>query len=360
MINKIKSKLIDFDPSSAILTSSLKVVVTMILSSTIALHVLNLNQIVVTWNFVYIFFAATSVLLGNVGVRKKAFIYYSISFIYVLFLASELNAYSYFGMVLVVLLSFLVFFVRRFGEEFVIFPPMVMLVFAISLIQIPIPFKMFDELLVSVGISFVIFYFVVIEFMSWDTPRELRALVRQFLKEFYMNSRNYHSFLSVQHNTLLFLSPEASIVKLREESDKLYSMGSKWIIKESRKIVWERIWAYNYMCTNQVLTLREGILKIYELEESKLNEKTEKFEDIIIRLLAFLRVVVYSHENEAEVERHYKLILKTLDELSKELFEDSDLRADTDELKLYMDLWFSVKKSTILLYKVNKNIQLLK
>ncbi|NOQ30027.1 MAG: hypothetical protein GQ570_02765 [Helicobacteraceae bacterium] len=360
MINRIKSKFIEYDPAFEKLFISARVLLTMALSLFIFEYILCFDRSVTTWIAIFVFFAAITTAFGKYALRKKVLLYYVLSFIVALFLASLLNPYSVLGMSVTVSVAFFAFYIRRFGEEFLLFPPMITLIFTISLMQLPIPLNKFDQLIAIVGVSALLYYLILFRFSYWDTPKELKRLIYQFLKELYSNSRNYHTTLNSESSSLFYLSPKLSIIKLKQESQKFYTMGNKWIIDTERKEHWESIWAYNYIITKRVLNLRESMNQLAKLDQSNYPTYIEELQNVNTLFFSLLRTLAYLPNEKETLKMQYDLILQKLDKLSEEFFENKDLNIEAQELKVYVDVWFAMRKITVLLYKVSENVQLLK
>ena len=246
-VAKILDKYSNQDPARVMRDGTIKSA--LIIFSFLAIaFVFGLNNNLMVLCILFMANLAASVLSGGIEVKRKVFFMYIVSAIFMMNISTYLHPFFEKDFMFVLPLTFVAFWVRRFGEPFLIFPLMIVVMTCICFIKFPL----FDYNVVSFNIWVIIislaFYIVLIKRYKLISKQEIQYVVSIFLRSFvkmYQETYDKSKFRKYTQTKIL----ERSHKKF-ENIVALQSQGLM-LLKKEQKESW-RFFCYNMILINRL------------------------------------------------------------------------------------------------------------
>ncbi|MDA7742291.1 hypothetical protein N8865_01675 [Francisellaceae bacterium] len=341
-----KPKFLKNDPGNMILRMVFKLFVTMCLFIIIGYFLIGLNKPTLIWSCFYIAFAAISCSKGSSECRRKIFVQYSIAFIIAILIAGIIHPYFYAIIFSIIIGSFFAYWVRRFGAMYMMFPSFILICYMISAIQLPIEKGGYIQALTGMILAGGLFYLIVLKWLPWDMPKQLKQISENFLKDVYVQVRKslhdtYPSKKGMEQNEQMLL----------EQSHSFHDKGSLWIIRPERKDNWLQIWS------DMDAIIRRFFIIIRNKPEITQKDLQRKYHHATMIALLMLRNLFYS-KNRALHLHYQEKLLAYCEEIAQHLmkFECETYIPDIELLACY-DTLASLRKLSILLSLMKRYIR---
>ena len=231
-----------------------KTMIVMISFLLIGYFLLNLKENILIWGCFYIAFAAISCAKGNIGQRKRIFIYFTVTIIISLWIASIVYPFKTISIGLIIIYCTGAFWVRKFGDEFTYFPVYSALIFMISVIQLPIRTAEFQTLSEALILSAIIFYIAILLWWPWDTPKQLKNLISTYIDQLYIYSKEHF----INHSVLTIDPINEFSMSINKINDK----GENWIANKNTQKHWHHVCSEINILIKSVDSLTNNIKKI--------------------------------------------------------------------------------------------------
>jgi len=342
---RFKPKFLKNDPGKMVLLMTFKIVLIMVLFLSLGHFLFSFNRTTLIWGCFYLAFAAISCAFGEISQRKKIFIYYTATVIIALWLAALLFPYKTIAIFVIIFFCFIAFWVRRFGEAFIMFPPFVTLIFMISVIQLPIEIERFSSMGLSILLAAIIFYGITLYWLPWDTPRQLKALIHNFALLLYTRAR------------LRFLYPPKSFKDslrhyraLLEEISLTHDKGERWIINKDRKKHWQHIWSELNTLTRLMRLLIVNVPKMKCTYYRENSHKSIKY------ILLMIRTMLYDNGND-KLSLYDTKLNEITAQMKTRLFQHSETdNLSIEEATLLHEILFTIQKIPVIISMVNAHV----
>ncbi len=269
------------DPGAHVLSIVAKVGVIMFIYFLFAWS-MGLVYEVIIWVFYFLAFAAMVCEVGDIYSRRKIFILFWCGFSVALSMSYWLHPYKIMSFAMVVMCAYVAFWLRKYGGVYKTFPGYLVIVLAISAIQLPVVPAHLVQLylsLIAVGISFFILILVL---RPWDTPRQLLRVLQMHAVLLQKESKY------CLENILKISGEEFNLNRAQKELSKrletLHGKGASWIISPKRKLVWHK-------CYSRYHTLMQSIFRILFFYQALLKKQSTVADDIAKK--AALKDIVY-------------------------------------------------------------------
>jgi hypothetical protein len=247
-VSKLLDQYAEQDPVHVMRDGTIKSAL-IIFSFAILSSIFNLNDNLMVLNLLFIANLAASVLSGSIEIKRKVFIMYTVSAIFVMNVSTYVHPFFEKHFMYILPLVFLGFWVRRFGEAFNIFPVMLLVVTCICFIKFPL----FDYNVVSFNIWSIFiaiaFYFVLIRKHKSIENKDIDYVITTFIQSFvtlYQETYEKSQFRKYTQTRVL----ERSQSKF-ENIISLQTHGLM-ILKNDQKDDW-RYFCYNLILINRLL-----------------------------------------------------------------------------------------------------------
>ncbi len=236
------------DPGAHVLSMVIKVGAIMIVYFLIAWR-FGLVYEVIIWVFYFLAFAAIVCAVGDIYSRRKIFLWFLAGFALALTASYWLYPYKLLSFTLLIICAYYAFWVRKYDPIFNQFPGYLVIVLAISSIQLPVLKQDLIQLYISLLCVGSAFFVLVLMLRPWDTPRQLLRVL-QMHAILLQNETRYILRMAFDVNTGVF-----DIDKTQKEVNKrlitLHDKGASWIILPKRKIAWHKCYGhYNSLVQN--------------------------------------------------------------------------------------------------------------
>ena len=236
------------DPGAFVLTMVAKVAIVMIIYCSLALT-LNLPHEVIVWTLYFLSFVAMACAVGDIGTRRKIFLLFLIGFSLILSFSEPLHRLNEFALIIVLIVAtYGAFWLRKFGVAFRLFPGYLVIVLALSSMQLPITNIMIPYLILSLFFSGGLFFLLALLWLPWDTPSQLKKLLRNNMFEIQSTMKQVFNCIGHKKNNISGIL-EAQNAAL-ERANIMQNKGSSWIITEQRKELW------HINCSHYMLSIR--------------------------------------------------------------------------------------------------------
>ncbi|QIW10429.1 hypothetical protein [Francisella sp. LA112445] len=244
--SQIYHKYIDQDPTRIFRDGALKsaLILFVFLAITIFLEV---NKNVIILGILFIANMTAAILTGSIESKKKAF------FLYVFFSVIAINISPYVHLLLeknVLLflpIIFVAFWIRRFGEAFLIFPVMLVIMMSICFFRFPLEADKHIEFTFTALLIVVAFYILVISQYKVISYSETQAIISSFFKVF--NKSYLEKFENVKYRNFT----KAKIIKFSQEKMKTVISLQNHGLMALKKADHEH---WRYFCHNIILLNR--------------------------------------------------------------------------------------------------------
>lgn len=226
------------DPGAFVLIMVAKVAIVMIIYCSLAL-LINLPHEVIVWTLYFLSFVAMACAVGDIHTRRKIFLLFLIGFNLILNLSAYLHHLNEFELIIfLIAATYSAFWLQKFGVAFRLFPGYLVIVLALSSMQLPITDIMLPYLLLSLLFSGGLFFLLALLWLPWDTPSQLKKLLRNNM--FEMQRTIKHVFNCIGHsknNINSILEAQSAAI---ERASIMQKKGNSWIIIEQRKELWQK------------------------------------------------------------------------------------------------------------------------
>ena len=302
---KYQPEFLKNDPGMMLLFMVFKVLMVMCSYLLIGYFFLNLKQNILIWGCFYIAFAAISCARGNITQRKKIFLYFSITVILSLWLAGVIYPYKLISIILIVVYCTGAFWIRKFGDEFIYFPVYSALIFMVSAIQLPIPPKDFSYISEALILAALLFYIGVLLWWPWDTPKQLKKLISNYIYQLYTYSKQHFINYSV-----LTIDP---INNLSHKINQINDKGESWISNQNTKKHWHHVCSELNILSSSINSLTKNLQKIPGCKYKKDINLALKYILLAIKYLIVTqskkKSIYYTNKASILIEDMQKLLL---------------------------------------------------
>ena len=130
------------------------------------------------WTFYFVAFAAVASAVGDIKTRRKIFIYFLIGFSLIITLSDILYQFYWLALFVLLVACYIAFWLRRCGAGFNLFPSYLVIVLAISSLQIPVPITDLPAIYISLIVVSMTYFLFILSKSTWGTPSQLKRLLR--------------------------------------------------------------------------------------------------------------------------------------------------------------------------------------
>ncbi|AJC48900.1 hypothetical protein IB642_03550 [Allofrancisella guangzhouensis] len=340
-VSEIYHKYIDQDPIKIFQDGAIKSAIIFFTFLLIA-EIFNFDKNLIIITILFIANLAASVLIGNIEVKRKAFFWYIVCAILILNISPYVHNIFEDGFMLIIVVVFLGFLVRGFGDTFNIFPIMIVVMSCICFIRFPLAtynHLSFTIVALLVGLAY---YILLISRYKPINSIDIEKIVREFFNIFVksyvdtFDKAKYRRFtqtkvLEVSHNKL------NNIISLQ-------SHGLMFIRKNNQdnwRYFCHNLILFNRLSAKFVLTYKKislGYIRLGFKDASEAQILAENLEKIFKQTLALLPQTQQEHsvleKKKKEIDYlKYKLEIAYIekyqkDQQKKKLLFDSILLLD--------------------------------
>ena len=188
-----------------------------------------------------------AILTGSIESKKKAF------FLYVFFSVIAINISPYVHVILdknILLflpIIFVAFWMRRFGEAFLIFPVMLVIMMSICFFRFPLEVDKHIEFTLTAFLIVIAFYILIISQYKIITYSEMQVIINSFFKTF--NKSYIEEFENVKYRNFT----KVKIMKFSQEKMKTITYLQNHGLMSLKRSDHER---WRYFCHNIILLNR--------------------------------------------------------------------------------------------------------
>ncbi|ASG67654.1 hypothetical protein fh0823_03460 [Francisella halioticida] len=288
-LGEIYHKYADQDPTRVFRNAALKSALILFAFLTITIF-LEVNKNVIILEILFIANMTAAILTGSIESKKKAFFLYVFSSM----VAINISPYVYVILEKKILLFlpiiFIAFWIRRFGEAFLIFPVMLVIMMSICFFRFPLEADKHIEFTFLALLIVIAFYILIINRYKVMNYSEIRVIINSFFKTF--NKSYIEEFENVKYRNFT----KDKIIKFSQEKMKtVISLQNHGLmsLKRADHEYW-RYFCHNIILLNRlfekfILSYKKISLKYLNLafnetkEEQALINKLEKiFKETII------------------------------------------------------------------------------
>lgn len=269
---------------------------------------LNISLNVIIWSFYFLAFLSIVSAVGDIKTRRKVFVFFTCIFILVLTFSHFLHQFDYLTVSIILLGSYLAFWVRRFGPVFRIFPGYLIIVLAISSIQLPISNSHLLQLYVSIFFESIAFFILILVWTPWDTPKQLKRIIFSHSWLIIKESKKWLNMHSQSSSKVTFKGLDQSIKK---NFFIIETKGNSWIITSERKDLWHTICFEYKLLINNIYRM----VFFYEtLIDKQKNKKTLIFQKSNINTMIKLTINLFTNLFTTKSTQYF---LKSCEKYSK-------------------------------------------
>ncbi len=237
MIERFIYNLSKNDPGAHILAMVIKVACIMISYFLFAWSCGYAYEVMV-WSFYFLAFAAMACAVGDIKSRRQIFLYFAIGFAVCLSLSESLYPYKILSFLIVIISAYFAFWLRKFGGRFKLFPGYLVIVLAISSMQLPVLPNQLIELYISLVVVSIAFVILILWLRPWDTPKQLSRVLQIHAIMLQKEARFWLE--EITRTNKYQLDFKNGQKELNMALDTLHERGATWIISPIRKIAWHR------------------------------------------------------------------------------------------------------------------------
>ncbi len=343
------------DPGALILLMVGKVAICMVVYFAFAL-ILNLPYEVIIWTLYFLSFIALACAIGDVKTKKRIFFSFALSFLCILLFSDLLNLSRIAAFIIIIVASYFAFWLRKYGNSFQLFPGYLVIVLAISSMHLPVKAAMLWQLTLSLLFAGFLFYVLVIIISPWDTPNQLKSLIRQYVFDTQHVLRKLGMKLNDSENkTHEILALESYIL---ERAELMQKKGRSWILKPERKIYWDK----NCVDYHNLVILLCRIVSIYQsllLKPPKLIQPLTKEMQLQELILIALRmpVLAITLKEEGDFISRYENYESKLDFLQRYMItHQSEIKGSK---ALFYDLLIALESIVVTAKHLRRNFHAL-
>ncbi|MED7788986.1 hypothetical protein [Francisella sp. 19X1-34] len=245
-LNEIYHKYIDRDPTGAFRNAALKLALILFIFLAITIF-LGINENVIILDILFIANMTAAILTGSIESKKKAF------FLYVFFSVIAINISPYVHLLLdknfllFLPIIFIAFWIRRFGEAFLIFPVMLVIMMSICFFRFPLEADKHMEFTFTAFLIVLAFYTLLISQYKVIGYGEIQVIISGFFNVF--NKSYLEEFENVKYRNFT----KAKIIKFSKEKFNTVISLQNHGLMSLKKADHER---WRYFCHNIILLNR--------------------------------------------------------------------------------------------------------
>lgn len=251
------------DPGAHVLSMVIKVGAIMLIYFLIAWRLGFVYEVII-WVFYFLAFASIVCAVGDIYSRRKIFIWFLAGFALALTVSYWLHPYRLLSFSLLIICAYYAFWVRKYDHIFNQFPGYLVIVLAISSIQLPVLKQDLTQLYISLLCVGSAFFVLVLMLRPWDTPRQLLRVL-QMHAIFLQNETRHILHMAFDVNAGVF-----DIDKTQKEVNTrlitLHDKGASWIILPKRKVAWHKCYGHYHSLVQNTFRL---IFFYYTLSKRK-------------------------------------------------------------------------------------------
>ena len=229
------------DPGAHVLSMVIKVGVIMFVYFALAWG-FGLVYEVIIWVFYFLAFAAIVCAVGDIYSRRKIFILFLVGFSLALTISYWLHPYKLLSFVLLVICAYFAFWVRKYDAIYKTFPGYLVIVLAISSIQLPILKEDLPGLYISLLCVSGAFFVIVLMLRPWDTPRQLLRVLQ--MHAILLQNETRYILQKDSANDLQALDLDKTQKEINTRLLTLHDKGASWIILPKRKVAWHKCYGH--------------------------------------------------------------------------------------------------------------------
>ncbi|WP_440682350.1 hypothetical protein [Cysteiniphilum halobium] len=230
------------DPGAHVLSMVIKVGAIMLIYFLVAWR-FGLVYEVIIWVFYFLAFAAIVCAVGDVYSRRKIFIWFLAGFALALTVSYWLHPYKLLSFTLLIICAYFAFFIRKYDPIFKQFPGYLVIVLAISSIQLPILKQDLTQLYISLLCVGSAFFVLVLMLRPWDTPRQLLRVLQMHAILLQNETRHMlHMTFDMDNNQTIDMDKIKKEITTRLVT--LHDKGATWIILPKRKVAWHKCYGH--------------------------------------------------------------------------------------------------------------------
>ncbi|MED7819850.1 MULTISPECIES: hypothetical protein [unclassified Francisella] len=245
-LSEIYHKYTDQDPTRVFRDGALKSALILFIFLTVSIF-LEVNKNVIILGILFIANMTAAILTGSIESKKKAF------FLYVFFSIIAINISPYLhillerNILLFLPIIFVAFWMRRFGEAFLIFPVMLVIMMSICFFRFPLEADKHIEFTLTAFLIVIAFYVLIISQYKIMSYSEMQIIINSFFKTF--NKSYIDEFENVKYRNFT----KAKIIKFSQEKMKTIISLQNHGLMSLRRADHER---WRYFCHNIILLNR--------------------------------------------------------------------------------------------------------
>ncbi|WP_440615581.1 hypothetical protein [Cysteiniphilum sp. 6C5] len=312
------------DPGAHVLSMVIKVGAIMLIYFLIAWRLGFVYEVII-WVFYFLAFAAIVCAVGDIYSRRKIFIWFLVGFALALTVSYWLHPYKLLSFTLLIICAYYAFWVRKYDPIFNQFPGYLVIVLAISSIQLPVLKQDLTQLYISLLCVGTAFFVLVLMLRPWDTPRQLLRTLQMHAILLQNETRYILHMVFDVHTDAFDIDKTNKEVSARLMT--LHSKGASWIILPKRKIAWHKCYGHYHSLVQNTFRL---LFFYYTLSKRKsdIAERVIKktaLKDIIYMSTKLAVWVFLINENE-DFERQLNQFKAYSDHFKEEVLTASTLK----------------------------------
>lgn len=241
MIKQFIYNLSKNDPGAHVLSMVIKVGVIMLAYFLLAWR-FGLVYEVIIWVLYFLAFASIVCAVGNIYSRRKIFVLFILGFSLALSISYWLHPYKSLSFTLLIICSYFAFWVRKYDTIYKTFPGYLLIVLAISSIQLPILKQDLVQLYISLLCVGSVFFVLVLILRPWDTPRQLLRVLQ--MHAVLLQNESCHVLHLALNTNFQTLHLEKTQKEVNARLITLHDKGASWIISPKRKVSWHKCYSH--------------------------------------------------------------------------------------------------------------------
>lgn len=213
-LSEIYHKYTDQDPTRVFRDAALKSALILFAFLTITIF-LEVNKNVIILGILFIANMTAAILTGSIESKKKAFLLYVFFSVIAINISPYLHIILEKNILLFLPIIFVAFWMRRFGEAFLIFPVMLVIMMSICFFKFPLGADKHIEFTFTALLIVISFYVLIISQYKIMNYSEMQIIINSFFKTF--NKSYISEFENVKYRDFT----KVKIIKFSQEKKKM-------------------------------------------------------------------------------------------------------------------------------------------
>lgn len=300
-VRHIFDKYIDQDPIKVMRNSTLKSAA--ILFSFLAIaFTFDFNRNLIVLCLLFLANMIASVLMGNIETKRKVFFLYTISAMIIVHVSTYVHPIFEKEFLLILPFVYFFFWLRRFGEVFLYFPMMLIVMVCITFIKFPLfDYNHWNFIIWSIILA-TIFYFVLIRGYKPMTNEDIELVVKSLMKLFIKSYKETFDNAKFRRFTQTKIMDRAN-----EKFNNIIALQTHgmMLLRKSKIEEW-RFFCYNLVMLNRLLVRYVLNYKKFSINYSRMgfsnNDEVQSLSKDLERMFLEtlqLGAIIVSHNQNA-------------------------------------------------------------